>query len=67
MTWVKCELILLSLETVLISAQDRCTVCTKCSTGMEIILAVREGTVGDVGQGEAHFSPFGDSVNLDAR
>ena len=65
MTWVKCELILLSLETVLISVQDRCTVCTECSTGMEIVLAVRDGTLGDVGQGEARFSPFGDSVSLD--
>ena len=67
MTWVKCELILLSLETVLISAQDRCTVCTKCSTGMEIVLAVHDGTLGDVGQGEARFSLFEDSVTLDAR
>ena len=29
--------------------------------GMEIILAVPDGTPGDVGQGEARFSPFGDS------
>ena len=34
--------------------------------GMEIILAVPDGTPGDVGQGEAHFSPFG-RVSLDAR
>ena len=52
---------------MLISAQDRCTVCAECSTGMEIILAVPDGTLGDVGQGEAHFSPFGDSVSLDRR
>ena len=65
MTWVKCELILLSLETVLISAQDRCTVCAKFSMGMEIVLAVRDGTLGDVGIGEARFSPFEDSVSLD--
>ena len=67
MTWVKCELILLSLETVLISAQDRCTVCAECITGMEIVLAVRDGTLGDVGQVEACFSLFGNSVNLGAR
>ena len=35
--------------------------------GMEIILAVPDGTPGDVGQGEARFSPFADSVSLDAR
>jgi len=52
---------------VLISAQDWCTVCAVCSTGMEIVLAVRDGTLGDVGQGEACFSPFGDSVSLNAR
>ena len=67
MTWVKCELILLSLEPVLISAQDRCIDCAECSTGMEIILDVRDGTLGDVGQGVARFSPFGDSVSLNAR
>ena len=67
MTWVKCELILLSLETVLISAQDRCIDCAECSTGMEIILDVRDGTLGDVGRGEACFSAFGDSLSLDRR
>jgi len=65
--WVKCELILLSLEIVLISVQDRCTVCAECATGMEIILVIPDGTLGYVGQGEAHFSPFEDSVSLDAR
>ena len=66
-TWVKWKLILLCLEIVLILAQDRCTVCAECTMGMEIILAVPDGTPGDVGQGEACFSPFGDSVDLDAR
>ena len=55
------------LEIVLTSMQDRCTVCAECTMGMEIILAIPDGTLGDVGQGEAHFSPFGDSVNLDTR
>jgi len=35
--------------------------------GMEIILAVPDGTPGDVGQGVARFSSFGDSVSLEAR
>ena len=34
---------------------------------MEIILEVLDGTLGDVGQGEAHFSLFVYSVTLDAR
>ena len=59
--------ILFHLETVLISMHDACTVCVECTTGMEIILAIRDGTLGDVGQGEARFSPFGQSVSLDAR
>jgi len=58
---------LFCLEIVLISTQDRCIVYAECSTGTEIILAIREGTVGDVGQGEARFSLFGDSVSLDRR
>ena len=35
--------------------------------GVEIILAVPDGPPGDVGQGDARFSPFGDSVSLDTR
>ena len=65
--WVKWKLILLCLEIVLILAQDRCTVCAECTMRMEIILAVPDGTLGDVGQGEARFSPFGDSVSLEAK
>ena len=65
--WVKWKLILLCLEIVLILAQNMCTVCAECTMGMEIVLAVPNGTLGDVGQGEARFSPFGDSVSLDTR
>ena len=35
--------------------------------GKEIVLAVPDGILGDVGQGKARFSPFGDSVSLDTR
>ena len=55
------------LETVLVLVQDRCTLCAKQTRGSEIILDVLDGTLGDVGQGEARFSPFVDSVSLDAR
>ena len=34
---------------------------------MEIVLDVLDGTLRDVGQGEARFSPIVDSVSLDAR
>jgi hypothetical protein len=45
-------------------AQDRCTVCAECTTGMEIIWAHPMVLLGDVCQVKAHFSSFGDSVNL---
>ena len=46
MVWVKWKLILLCLEIVLILAQDMCTVCAECTMGMEIVLAVPDGTLG---------------------
>ena len=52
---------------MLISAQDRCAVCTECTMGMEIVLGVPDGSLGLMGQVEARFSPFGDSVNLGGR
>jgi hypothetical protein len=52
---------------VLISMQDRCTVCVECTTGMEIFSSTPNGTLGDVGQVEVRFGLFGDSTNLKAR
>ena len=52
---------------MLILAQDRCTVCAKRTMGMEIVFGLPDGTLGEVGQVEARFTPFGDSANLDAR
>ena len=46
MTWVKWKLVLVRLEIVLISTQDRCTVYAECTTSMEIVLAIRDGTLG---------------------
>jgi hypothetical protein len=37
------KLALVYLETVLISALDRCMVCAKCTTDMEIFLAAPDG------------------------
>jgi hypothetical protein len=35
---------LVRLETVLVSVQDRCTVCAKCTIGSEIILQTPDGS-----------------------
>jgi hypothetical protein len=77
------KLVLVHLETVLLSVQDRCTVYAKRTRGSEIVLDKPDGTprwqgvgtildapkvlLGDKAQVEARFSLFGDSANLDAR
>ena len=61
------KLVLVHLEVVLVSAQDRCMVCAECTSGMEIVLGTPDGTLANGGQEEARFDPFGDSVNLIAR
>jgi hypothetical protein len=33
------------LETVLVLVQDKCTVCAKCSIGLEIVLDTPDGTL----------------------
>jgi hypothetical protein len=64
-TLVKCKLVSVHLEIVLISTQDRCTVCT--TIGSEIILMQLMVLLCDMGQVESHFGPYGDTVNLNAR
>ena len=54
-------------DIVLILIQDKCTVCTERTIGLEICWDARDGTPKWRGQVEAHFSLFGDSVNLNAR
>jgi hypothetical protein len=49
---------------MLIKTQDRCTVCNEHAIGSKTVLGTPDGTQGDVCQVEAHFVPFGDSVNL---
>jgi hypothetical protein len=44
MMCVMWNLILVHLETVLVSVQDRCTVCAKHTTGSEIILDAHDET-----------------------
>jgi hypothetical protein len=38
------NLVLVRLETVLVSVQDRCMVCTEHTVGIEIILDALDGT-----------------------
>jgi hypothetical protein len=57
----------LSLEIVLVSVQDRCTICAKRTTGLKIILADPMILLGDEAQVGGRFCLFGDSANLDAR
>jgi len=41
---LKCNLVLVHLEIVLILTQDRCKVCAICTIGSEIILDAPDGT-----------------------
>ena len=59
------NLISVRLETVLVSEQDRCTVCDKCTIGSEIVLDTMMVCV--KAQVDARFGLFGDSAKLDAR
>ena len=67
MTWVRWNLVLVRLETELVSVQDRCTVCAKRTIGLDIVFNALMVLLGDEAQVEAPFSPSGESVNLDAR
>jgi hypothetical protein len=54
-------------EDRLLSVQDGCTVCAKRTIDLEIDLDAHDVLPGDEAQVKAHFVPFGDSANLDAR
>jgi hypothetical protein len=60
-------LVSIRLEIVLVSVQDRCTICAKYTIGSKIILMHLMLLLGDEAQVEACFGLFGYSVNLDAR
>ena len=57
----------LSLETALVSVQDRCTVCAKRTIDLDIVFNAPMVLLGDESQVKDRFSPFGDSANLYAR
>jgi hypothetical protein len=42
--WVVWNVVLVRLETVLVSVQDRCTVYTEHTMGIEIVLDALDGT-----------------------
>ena len=67
MTWVLWNPVSDRLEIVLVSVQDRCTVCAKRTIGLDIVFNAPMVLLGDEAQVEARFSPFGDSANLYAR
>ena len=67
MTWVMWNLIFVYLEIVFASVPYRCTVCAERTIGSKFGLDAADGTLGDVGQVESYFGPFGDSVSVGGR
>ena len=67
MTWVLWNPVSDRLEIVLVSVQNRCTVCAKPTIGLDIVFNALMVLLGDEAQVEARFSPCGESANLDAR
>ena len=67
MTWVMWNLVSVYLETVLVSVQDRCTVCAERTVGSKILLDAPDGTPRCMGHVESRFGPSGDSVSVGAR
>ena len=55
------------LEMVLVSLQDRCTVCAKRTIGSEKVLDAPMVLLGDEAQVQARFGLFRDSTSLDTR
>ena len=59
--------VLVRLEMVLMSVQDRSTVCAKRTKGSETVLDAPMVLLGDEAQLQARFGLFRDSTSLDAR
>ena len=66
MTWVMLNHVLVHLEIVLVSVQDRCMVCAKHTIGLDIAFNAPMVILGDEAQEEARFGPFGNSVSVGA-
>ena len=67
MTWVLWNLVSDRLEIVLVTVEDRCTVCAKRCIGSDIVFNAPMVILVYEAQVEAAFSLFGDSANLVAR
>ena len=65
--WVMLNLVLIHLEMVLVSVQDWCMGCGKHTMALKSFWTYPMVLLCDEAQVEAHFGPFGDSANLDAR
>ena len=60
------HLLSIPLETVLVSVQYCCAVCGKHTIAQKLFWTLQMVLQGDEAQVETHFSPLGDSANLDA-
>ena len=67
MTWVIWNLVSVCLETMLVSVQDRCMVCTERTIGSELFWMHPMEHLGDVGHVESRFGLFGDNISVGAR
>ena len=67
MTRVLSNHVLVRLEMVLESGQDRCMVCAKRTIGSETVLDAPMVILGDKAQVQGRFGVFRDSRSLDAR
>ena len=61
------NLVSIRLETVLVSLQDRCMVCTKHTMAQKSFWTHQMVLLGDEAQVQACFGLFRDSTSLDAR
>ena len=66
MKWVLWNPVSDRLEIVLMSVQDRCMVCAKCTIGLENGLDATMVLLGGEAQVQACFSLFRDSTSLDS-
>ena len=67
MTRVMSNHVLVRLEIVLESAQDRCMVCAKRTIGSETVLDAPMVLLGDEAQVQDRFGLFRDSTSLNVR
>ena len=64
MTWVLWNLVSDRLEIVLVSVEDRCTVCAKRTIGSDIVFNAPMVLLGDEAQVQAHFGLFRDKCTV---